>query len=218
MTDPALRDGEPGDLLDAFVDLSGWSAIASGQAQLAIAQEDGPRGKSMRLDFDFHGGGGFVVARKEFRRPMPSSWAFRMQVRGAAPANKLELKLADPSGRNVWWFHRDAFEFPAAWQTLRIRSRLLGLRPSRSFFTIDPVLPRSLDGLRAGIELAGVPVEIVYAIGNRGHGPTALRCNGTPLAFETEANPYRAGGAVVAMDALRARLAASGNTLVVTLR
>jgi len=102
--------------------------------------------------------------------------------------------------------------------TQLIRGRLLGLRPSRSFFTIDPVLPRSLDGLRAGIELAGVPVEIVYAIGNRGHGPTALRCNGTPLAFETEANPYRAGGAVVAMDALRARLAASGNTLVVTLR
>ena len=118
-----MRDGESGELLDAFVDLSGWSAVASGQAQLAIAQADGPRGKAMRLDFDFHGGGGFVVARKEFRRPMPPSWAFRMQVRGAAPANKLELKLADPSGRNVWWFHRDAFEFPAAWQTLRIRSR-----------------------------------------------------------------------------------------------
>jgi cellobiose phosphorylase len=102
--------------------------------------------------------------------------------------------------------------------TQLIRGRLLGLRPSRSFFTIDPVLPRSLDGLRAAIELAGVPVEIVYAIGNRGHGPTALTCNGAPLAFETEANPYRAGGAVVAMDALRARLAASGNTLVVTLQ
>jgi cellobiose phosphorylase len=102
--------------------------------------------------------------------------------------------------------------------TQLIRGRLLGLRPSRSFFTIDPVLPRSLDGLRAAIELAGVPVEVVYAIGNRGHGPTALTCNGAPLAFETEANPYRAGGAIVAMDALRARLAASGNRLVVTLR
>ena len=123
MTDPAMDDSETGELLDAFLDLSGWSTIASGQAQLAIAQEDGPRGKAMRLDFDFHGGGGFVVARKKFQRAMPSSWAFRMQVRGAAPANKLEFKLADPSGRNVWWFHRDAFEFPAAWQTLRIRSR-----------------------------------------------------------------------------------------------
>ena len=43
-------------------------------------------------------------------------------MRGAAPANKLEIKLVDPSGRNVWWWHRDAFEFPADWQPLRIRS------------------------------------------------------------------------------------------------
>ena len=65
--------------------------------------------------------------------------------------------------------------------TQLIRSRVLGLRPSRSFLTIDPVLPRSLDGLRAVIELAGVPVDIVYAIGDRGYGPTALTCYGAPL-------------------------------------
>ena len=63
-----------------------------------------------------------MVARKSFPRAMPSSWALELRVRGAAPANKLELKLADPSNRNVWWWHRDAFEFPAEWQTLRIRS------------------------------------------------------------------------------------------------
>ncbi len=123
MTAVATGDTEAGDVLDDFSDLSGWSAIASGQAQLTITRDDGPHGAAMRLDFDFHGGGGFVVARKLFQRAMPSCWAFRMQVRGAAPANKLELKLADPSGRNVWWFHRDTFEFPAAWQPLRIRSR-----------------------------------------------------------------------------------------------
>jgi hypothetical protein len=123
MTNPALDETEAGEVLDAFLDLSGWSAIASGQAQLTIAPADGPHGKAMRLDFDFHGGGGFVVARKEFRRAMPPSWALRMQVRGAAPPNKLEFKFADPSGRNVWWFHRDAFVFPSDWQPLRFRSR-----------------------------------------------------------------------------------------------
>ena len=46
----------------------------------------------------------------------------RMRVRGAAPANKFEIKFVDPSGRNVWWWHRDAFDFPADWQQLRIRS------------------------------------------------------------------------------------------------
>ena len=73
--------------------------------------------------------------------------------------------------------------------TQLIRGRVLGLRQSRSFLTIDPVLPRSLDGLRAAIEVAGVPVEVVYAIRDRGHGPTALTWNGAPLAFETRGEP-----------------------------
>jgi hypothetical protein len=111
--------GEP---LDDFEDLSGWSAVASGQAELALSQDAGPDGRALRLDYDFKGGGGFVVARKSFPRAMPTTWALELRVRGAAPPNKLELKLADPSNRNVWWWHRDAFEFPAEWQTLRIRS------------------------------------------------------------------------------------------------
>jgi cellobiose phosphorylase len=99
-----------------------------------------------------------------------------------------------------------------------IRGGLLGLRESQSCLAIDPVLPRSLDGLRASIEVAGRPVEVVYAIREFGHGPTALTLNGEPLAFATAANPYRAGAAVVSMETLRARLVAGGNTLVVALR
>src|SRR5262245_2659933 len=76
----------------------------------------------MRLDFDFKGGGGFVVARRPLERPMPESYALSFTIRGAAPANRLELKLADPSGRNVWWRHWDAFPFPAESQTLCARN------------------------------------------------------------------------------------------------
>ena len=47
--------------LDDFTELSGWSAVVSGQAALGIAGDRGPRGGAMRLDFDFKGGGGFVV-------------------------------------------------------------------------------------------------------------------------------------------------------------
>jgi hypothetical protein len=108
--------------LDDFRDLSGWSEVASGQARLAISGEQGPSGPALRLDFDFRGGGGFVVARKSFPRRMPPAWALDLRVRGAAPANRLELKLVDPSNRNVWWWRREAFEFPAEWQRLRIRS------------------------------------------------------------------------------------------------
>src|SRR5262245_57988767 len=108
--------------LDEFRDVSGWSAVASGQARLDLSQDQGSAGRALRADFDFAGGGGFVVARKAFPRAMPASFAFAMRVRGTAPANRLEFKLADPSNRSVWWWRREAFEFPAGWQELRIRS------------------------------------------------------------------------------------------------
>ena len=110
------------EILDDFRDVSGWSAVASGQAQLGLGRDTGPDGSALRLDYDFRGGGGFVVARKLFACRMPESWAIELQIRGAAPANRLEIKLADPTGRNVWWWHRDAFEFPHTWGLLRIRS------------------------------------------------------------------------------------------------
>src|SRR3990172_6659255 len=146
------------ELLDDFRDLSGWSAVASGQAQLHLGQEDSARGKALRLDFDFKGGGGFVVARKSFPRAMPSSWALELRVRGAAPANRLEFKLADPSNRSVWWWRRDAFEFPADWQTLRIRSSEVefawgpaGGGPMRELGAIEIAIAAGPGGPRTGL-------------------------------------------------------------------
>jgi cellobiose phosphorylase len=102
--------------------------------------------------------------------------------------------------------------------TQLIHGGLLGVRRSQSRLTIDPVLPRSLDGLRVALEIGGRPLEVVYQIRERGYGPISLTLNGEPLAFESEENPYRAGGAIVSMDVLRERLAADGNTLLVELR
>jgi hypothetical protein len=51
-------------VLDDFEDVSDWLPVASGLARLTVASDAAPQGKSMRLDFDFAGGGGFVVARK----------------------------------------------------------------------------------------------------------------------------------------------------------
>src|SRR5437879_621258 len=115
-----MRQGLPGMVLDDFAVVSGWMAVASGQAQLAISGDDGP--PALKLDFDFRGGGGFVVARKQFSLLLPEAFAFRFNLRGVAPANRFEFKLSDPSGRNVWWYHRDTFEFPADWRPLTIRS------------------------------------------------------------------------------------------------
>ena len=106
-----------GDCLDDFEDLSAWTAIASGQARLAISPERGRRGGAMRLDFDFQGGGGFVVARKPFALTLPESYAFSFDIRGRGPSNILEFKLVDASNQNVWRWRVEAFDLPEDWQT-----------------------------------------------------------------------------------------------------
>jgi hypothetical protein len=110
--------------LDDFTDVSSWLAVASGLAELTLERDDGPQaGAAMRLDFDFKGGGGFVVARKELSLSLPETYSLTFDVRAECPSNKFELKLADPSGRNVWWYHDSEFDFSPAWRTVRIRSR-----------------------------------------------------------------------------------------------
>jgi len=74
-------------LLDGFDDVSSWLPVASGLARLEIAGDAGPRGKAMRLDFDFHGGSGFVVARKPFAIALPETFALCFDVRGVGPRN-----------------------------------------------------------------------------------------------------------------------------------
>ena len=135
------------EILDQFDDLSGWNAISSGQVQASLSPDSGPAGSAMRIDFDFCGGGGFVVARKLFPLDLPESYSFAFQIRGEAPANIFEFKLVDASGQNVWRYREEAFPLPAEWQTVRIRSSQidfawgpLGGGPARKIAAIELVL------------------------------------------------------------------------------
>jgi hypothetical protein len=136
-----------GDILDDFQDLSGWTAIASGQARLEISRAPGRQGGAMRLDFDFQGGGGFVVARKGFDLTLPESYVFSLDIRGRGPGNILEFKLVDASNQNVWRWREEVFEPPEAWRTLRIKSTQipfawgpLGGGPARDIAAIELVI------------------------------------------------------------------------------
>lgn len=113
-------------VLDDFRDVSGWLAVASGLAKLAITSRPESGGRSaMHLAFDFGGGGGFVVARKELALAVPETWALCFSLRGQGPRNRLEIKLADPSGKNVWWYREEAFALPADWTPIVIPSRAI---------------------------------------------------------------------------------------------
>jgi hypothetical protein len=111
--------------LDDFEDLSAWEAVPSDGVSLAIAEDSGVHGRAMRLDFDFHGGGGYAVARRAIRLDLPENYALTFWIRGDAPRNNLEVKLVDPSGENVWWVNRRNFEFPGEWTAVTIKKRHL---------------------------------------------------------------------------------------------
>jgi cellobiose phosphorylase len=98
-----------------------------------------------------------------------------------------------------------------------ILRHFLGLRREKSVLIIDPVIPPSLDGLQAEVDLADRDVHITYHVGVSGYGPTAVMLNGQEVAFHRAANPYRTGGAEVRMAEVLARLTAGPNELVVRL-
>jgi len=105
--------------LDDFEDVSGWSAQASPGASLEIAQDAGRTGNAMRLDFDFHGGAGFVIARKAFAITLPANYAFTFELKGDARPNTFEFKLVEPTNDNVWWRVQRDYPFAKDWQKLK---------------------------------------------------------------------------------------------------
>jgi hypothetical protein len=107
-------------VLDDFTMVAGWKAAPSEGVTLAVSSA---AGQAMRLDFDFHGRGGWAAIRKQVDLELPDNYEFSFRIRGAAPAETLEFKLVDPSGDNVWWSVRRDFDFPRDWQTIRIKKR-----------------------------------------------------------------------------------------------
>ena len=96
-----------------------WLAVASGQAELKLSQA----GTALRMDFDFKGGGGFVVARRVIERAMPEDYMLRLRLRGRGPLNNLEIKLVDGTGQNVWRYVEKDLALPARWTKTKVTSR-----------------------------------------------------------------------------------------------
>ncbi len=103
--------------------LSGWEPIVSGNAELELSAELAGRASALRLDYDFQGGKGFVVARRKLSRPMPPEYAVHFRLRGRGGVNNLELKLIDPTGRNVWRYVEKDLRLPARWKRMSVESR-----------------------------------------------------------------------------------------------
>jgi hypothetical protein len=103
--------------------LSEWQPTASGNAALKLSMRWMGHVPALQMDFDFKGGGGFVVARRALRRPMPNEYAVQFRLRGSGAVNDLELKLVDDSGQNVWRHKREGLRLPRHWTRMRVESR-----------------------------------------------------------------------------------------------
>ena len=98
-------------IIDDLDDVSKWTAAPSDGVSLNLAEDHG----AMRMDFDFRGHGGWAAARRNVNIELPDNYRFAFRLRGETPPNTLEIKFIDPSGENVWWVRRVAWEFPREW-------------------------------------------------------------------------------------------------------
>ena len=113
----------PARTLDNFNRVAGWTAHPSDGTVLTIAADSGFRGGGMRLDFDFRGSGGYVIARRELPITFPANYEIRFRIRGPAPTNNLEIKFVDRSGDNVWWVNKRDFVFREGWSQVVLKKR-----------------------------------------------------------------------------------------------
>ena len=102
-----------------------WTSTAADGSSVALSAEPGARGAALRIDFNLVGPTSWAIARRECAAVLPAHYVAVVRLRGAAPANQLQLKLVDPSGANVWWWRRPAFAFPHETQAVMLRKASL---------------------------------------------------------------------------------------------
>lgn len=110
--------------LSLFDDPSQWQVFASGQSEGTLTRIEASDGSAgLRLAYDFHGGGGFVVMRRVIAFSLPGTFEVGFSVRGEGPPNNFEFKVSDPSNTNVWRRLREDVELPATWTGVSFHER-----------------------------------------------------------------------------------------------
>lgn len=110
-------------VIDDFESTAAWSTLASDGVTVSIRGDSGHVGRGMRVDFDFHGGAGYAVVRRPLAVELPDNYQFVYELRGAAPRNNVEFKLADSTGENVWWLNRRGVDLRRPWSRMVVRKR-----------------------------------------------------------------------------------------------
>lgn len=108
---------------DVSTDAAAWVPVTSGETELELSAASASGRPALRMDFDFKGGAGFVVARRVTQGTMPEDYAVHFRLRGRGAANDLELKLVDATGHSVWRWVKRRVQPSARWKRITIDSR-----------------------------------------------------------------------------------------------
>lgn len=123
-------------VLDSFDSVSQWTMYPAAGVEITVHPDpNGAHGRAMRLDFDFHGHGGYAVVHRALKMTLPPKYEFSFAIRGAAPTNTLEFKLVDSTGASTWWSNNPNFHFPRNWETITRNKRQIfhAWGPTRDF-------------------------------------------------------------------------------------
>ena len=160
-------------MVDDFERIDAWSAHPADGVELTLHSDHGRRGRALRLDFSFPGGG-YAIARRVTSLDLPVNYAFSFWIRGEAPPNTLEFKLVDQSGENVWWYTERDRVFDGGWHQITIRRRQIS-------FAWGPRGGGTLDHVAA--------LELVITAG-RGGGKGSVWFDDLTLSALPESGPY----------------------------
>ena len=97
-------------------------------------------------------------------------------------------------------------------------SRLFGIRRSYGRVVIDPVLPKSMNGVELCLDWNGRRVRWIYHVTQQSFGPTRVLVNGAPMDdWQRMKQPYRHGGLGIDATLINARLNQEQNVVEVYL-
>jgi len=164
-------------VLDAFDSVSQWTTTPADGVEISVHPDSSSaHGKAMRVDFDFHGHGGYAVIHRPLRMILPPNYEISFAIKGEAPTNTLELKMIDSTGENVWWSNNPNFQFPKAWQTITRKKRQIS-------FAWGPTSDKELKRFAA--------IELAITAGSGGKGSIWLDDLAvTPLEPDTRFYPF----------------------------
>lgn len=105
---------------------------------------------------------------------------------------------------------------PGIYVSLIIK-KLIGFRAFNDYVVIDPVLTNEMNEFKASFNFKGFELNWTFVVKTGNYSPKSIVVNGQCLGFDNEENPYRMGGALIAIEEFISHLKTGENNIYVML-